>query len=94
MNYQGDYKIFDTHAVKTYPIASRPNRITCDDVLSPERTHIQDFALPDQQQENIRTVAEHVIRMRNEKKPVVLFAGAHLIKNGLGRLLIGIFINN
>ena len=88
MNYKGDYKIFDAHAVKTYPMASRRNRVTHDDVLSPAQAHNRKFELPDKQQNKLRTVAEHVIRSREETNPVVLFTGAHLIKNGLGRLLI------
>jgi len=88
MNYEGQYKIFDTHGIKTHPIKRRKNRVTYEDVLSPDQINTQNFALSKIQQENIRAVAEHVILMRKEKKPVVLFAGAHLIKNGLGRLLI------
>jgi len=66
MDYEGEYEIFDPHAIKTYPVKSRKNRVTYEDVLL----------------------------MHKEKKPVVLFAGAHLIKNGLGRLLIDLIQRN
>jgi len=88
MNYQGEYKIFDTRGIKTHPVKIRKNKVTYDDVLSPDQINTKKLALSSIQQENIRTVAEHVIEMRKGKKPVLLFSGAHLIKNGLGRLLI------
>jgi len=88
MEYKGQYKIFDTRSLKTYPVASRKNRVTRDDVLSPEQVDGYQFDLPESQQENLRTLAGHIVRMRETKKPVLVFCGAHLIKNGLGRLLI------
>jgi hypothetical protein len=88
MDYKGQYKIFDTDGIKTHPLKLRKNKVRYDDVLSPEQIRTKEFALSKIQQESIRTVAEHVIQMRKAKKPVLLFSGGHLIKNGLGRLLI------
>ena len=88
MNYKGGYKIFDARAIKTYPVSSRKNRVTLDDVLSPEQILTQKSELSGLQQKNIRTVAQHLVELRKEKKPVLVFSGAHIIKNGLGRLLI------
>lgn len=88
MDYKGQYKIFDTDGIKTHPLKLRKNKVRHDDVLSPEQIRTKEFVLSKTQQESIRTVAEHVIQMRKAKKPVLLFSGGHLIKNGLGRLLI------
>ena len=73
MNYKGRYTLFDARAITTYPIKTRKNKVTYDDVLSPEQIASQKFELSGEQQKNIRTVAKHVIQTRQEKKPVLFF---------------------
>jgi hypothetical protein len=88
MDYNGKYKIFDCTKVKTYPLSSRANKVTLKDLLSPADTKSLTFDLPDRTKRDIEAVAQSVISARNKGSPVILFSGAHLIKNGLGPLVI------
>ena len=45
------------------------------------------FDLPDKIRSDIEAIANAIVACRKSDKPVVLFTGAHLIKNGLGPLL-------
>lgn len=38
--------------------------------------------------EKIKEIALQIVRARKAKKAVILFTGAHLIKNGLGPILL------
>jgi len=88
MDYNGKYKVFDPGRINTYPISTRINKVTLKDLVLP--AHIGDIAadIPDQIRGDIDVIAEAVVFARKAGKPVILFTGAHLIKNGLGPLLI------
>jgi hypothetical protein len=88
MEYEGRYKAFDATRIRTYPLSTRSNKVTFDDLVFPK--DLCEFAeeLPDAVQDDIRTVAQAIVAARREGKPVILFTGAHLIKNGLGPLLV------
>jgi len=85
MRYNGRYNLFDPHNLTTYPLAGRRNKVTLDDLVRPN-------ALPDLPAAPVDSVidelAESVAEARRADRPVLLFSGAHAIKNGLGRLLI------
>jgi len=87
MHYRGKYPIFDTSRIRTYPLETRRNKVTLDELLRP--ADIEKFAvdLPRRTQDDIAAVAEAVVSARRAGKPVVAFTGAHLVKNGLGPLL-------
>jgi hypothetical protein len=87
MEYEGRYKAFDAARVATYPLSTRSNKVTFDDLVFPKDVCDLALELPDRAQEDIRTVAQAVVAARREDKPVIVFTGAHLIKNGLGPLL-------
>lgn len=88
MEYEGRYKAFDAGRVKTYPLATRRNKVRLNDLVFPRHAGSGAFEVPPSVREGIRAVAEAVIAARREDKPVILFTGAHLIKNGLGPLLV------
>ena len=90
MEYEGRYKAFDATRVSTYPLSTRSNKVTFDDLVFPKDLCDLAVELPDRVQEDIRTVAQAIVAARREGKPVVLFTGAHLIKNGLGPLLVNL----
>ena len=88
MDYQGRYDIFDLSRVSTYPVETRANKVALDDLNRPEDVENLTIQLPEETCQVVETVARAIISERNADKPVVLFTGAHLIKNGLGLLLV------
>lgn len=87
MKYLGKYKIFNTQTIKTYPISTRMNKVHIDHLIKPADVVEGSYSLPDDILKNIEAVADAVTDAANNKKPVILFAGAHLIKNGLNLFL-------
>ncbi len=87
MHYDGKYNVFDLNRINTYPLGTRSNKVTLDDLIRPAELDNLDIDLPDKTCSDIETVARAIVSSRKADKPVVLFTGAHLIKNGLGPLL-------
>jgi len=87
MHYDGKYKIFDLNKINTYPLDTRSNKVTLDDLVRPAELENLVIDLPDKTCSDIETIARAIVSGRKSDKPVVLFTGAHLIKNGLGPLL-------
>lgn len=85
MEYHGSHRIFDPRTTITYPFEERTNKVTVDNLVSPESALSQDSPEPSRE---IDLLATAIVDARNSGKPVMLFAGAHLIKNGLSRILI------
>jgi hypothetical protein len=90
MEYEGRYKAFDAARIRTYPLSTRSNKVTFDDLVFPKDLCDLAVELPDRVQEDIGTVAQAIVAARQKGKPVILFTGAHLIKNGLGPLLVNL----
>jgi hypothetical protein len=87
MRYRGRYKIFDASKISTYALSTRTNKVTLDDLVLPGDVEGLEADLPDEVTGDIEAVAGAVASARKAESPVVLFTGAHLIKNGLGPLL-------
>jgi hypothetical protein len=87
MDYSGRYKAFDPGLIRTYPLAERTNKVTLDDLVLPAQTGQRNFDVDRDVRASIATVAEAVAAAHRNHRPVILFTGAHLIKNGLGPLL-------
>lgn len=87
MKYRGRYKAFDARAIRTYPVSQRPNKVTHRDILQPDDALRAPSALGEEVRETIASVAREVVRARRAGCAVLCFAGAHLIKNGMGVLL-------
>jgi hypothetical protein len=87
MEYKGRYKIFDPGQIVTYPVRERSNKVKLDDLLDPEKMNDTSFEVPQNVQDHIALLAREVMAAREKHRPVSFFTGAHLIKNGLGRLL-------
>jgi hypothetical protein len=88
MEYKGKYNVFDIEKIGTYPLSTRSNKVTLDDLVRPgdvDKLHID---LPDKTRDGVESVAEAIISARQADRPVVFFTGAHLIKNGMGPLLL------
>jgi len=88
MPYQGRYEIFDPSAIRTYPLADRPNKVKLDDLQHPKQVLACTPGTSPEQQAAIDRVAEWVVQARAAGRPVICFTGAHLVKNGLSPLLV------
>jgi hypothetical protein len=87
MNYQGRYRIFDPKQIVTYPISTRDNKVKLSDLLTPEQAMTENFEVDEEVKKDMKMLAATLVELRRKNLPVLLFTGAHLIKNGLGLLL-------
>jgi hypothetical protein len=87
MDYNGRYDAFDLSRVNTYPLNTRLNKVTLNDLVRPEKLDDLALDLPKDTCEEIEDIARAIVSSRQAGRPVVVFTGAHLIKNGLGLLL-------
>jgi hypothetical protein len=87
MNYQGKYRIFDPKQIVTYPISTRDNKVKLSDLLTPEQAMTENFEADEEVKKDMKMLAAKLVELRSKNLPVLLFTGAHLIKNGLGLLL-------
>ena len=88
MEYKGKYQTFDPGNIQTYPISTRNNKVKLDDLLNPASVAGLQFDVFDEVNEYLHMLAKHLVTLREKGLPVILFSGAHLIKNGLGLLLV------
>ncbi|MBN1804387.1 MAG: hypothetical protein JW837_03980 [Sedimentisphaerales bacterium] len=87
MQYEGKYKIFNVGQISTYPLSTRSNKVKLEDLIKPGDIDKLVIDLPDKICSDIEIIAKAILSARESDRPVVLFTGAHLIKNGLGPLL-------
>ena len=88
MEYKGKYNAFDPSAIKTYPISGRKNKVKLADLVFPDKVMALKNDLPDAVLADIRNLAGSIAASREKGRSVICFTGAHLIKNGLGPLLV------
>lgn len=79
--------------VSTYPLASRPSKVTVDDFAKPvsEASSLRDYlaSLPNLLAvQNLRELAARIRRARALKKPIIWGIGGHVIKTGLAPIII------
>jgi deoxyhypusine synthase len=84
----------DLSQVTTYPLASRSNKVRVDEFARPvtASSTLGDFldGLPDVLAVKVlRELAAAIVQARAEDHPVVVAAGAHVVKVGLSPVLIG-----
>jgi len=94
MDYKGRYQVFDPKKINTYPISTRNNKVQLADLLTPESVAAQHFEVSGEVDERLQMLAKKLVELRKQGLPVILFTGAHLIKNGLGLLLANMVNNN
>ncbi len=88
MEYKGKYDVFDIGKIRTYPLNTRSNKVRLGDLVRPGDVDKPAIEPPDETRDSIEAVAEAIISARRADRPVVFFTGAHLIKNGMGPLLV------
>ncbi len=82
------FPCFDRQRLKTYPLNRRSNRVFIErDCVLPDAVRP---ALSAGAMEIIRETANRIRRARMLGRPVIMAFGAHLIKNGLGPILISL----
>ena len=87
MEYKGRYKAFDPGQIKTYPVSERTNKVRLDDLVEPDQLNEMTLSVPKEVEDNIDLLARKIVSARDKNKPVIFFTGAHLIKNGLSKLV-------
>jgi arginine dihydrolase ArgZ-like protein len=88
-----DLKPLSLADVKTYPLASRPSKVSVKQFARPCNDYpaLRDFLsnLPDiLAVQSLRQLAAQIRKAREANKPVVWGLGGHVIKTGLGPILI------
>jgi len=88
-----DLKPISLEQVKTYPLASRPSKVSLDDFARPvdESSSLQDFlsSLPNiLAVQSLRELALRMKRARDQQKPIIWGMGGHVIKTGLAPVII------
>jgi hypothetical protein len=88
MEYEGRYEAFDSRRIRTYPLGTRSNKVKLGDLILPGNVSGRAFDVSQEVRRDVKVVAEAIAAARRSGNPVILFTGAHLIKNGLGPLLV------
>jgi len=88
MNYEGKYAIFDASKIHPYPLAERSNKVTLDDLLSPDAAADSSPEVSVDAAAIVAELARQIVAHRRDDRPVILFSGAHLVKNGLSLLVV------
>src|SRR4051794_30852307 len=88
-----DAKPISLAEVNTYPLASRPSKITLSDFAKPASADasLREYlsSLPNiLAVQNLRELANQMRRARDLKKPIVWGIGGHVIKTGLAAIII------
>jgi hypothetical protein len=87
MEYKGIYKLFDAGKIKTYPLHQRTNKVKLNDLIMPYSV-LRGHEPGARAMQEIEKIAVEIVRAHRQQKPVVVFSGAHLVKNGLGPLMV------
>lgn len=93
MSIYDDLKPLSLQEVQTYPLASRPSKVTVTDFARPvsENSSLRDFLkkLPDiLAVRSLREVAAQVRRAKKLQKPIIWGIGGHVVKTGLAPVII------
>lgn len=87
MDYNGRYKVFDPSSLRTYPVAARTNKVKLVDLAHPEMV-LRNTCPDEGQLPDLRELARLVVEAASAHRPVIWFTGAHLVKNGLGPIVV------
>lgn len=91
--YEDDLRPLELDQVNTYPLASRPSKVTTKDFakLINEDSTLKDFlnSLPDiLAVRSLRELAARIRRARELRKPVIWGIGGHVVKTGMSPVII------
>ncbi len=80
MEYKGKYEICDLSKTKTYPLATRPSEVYLKDLINLNDIVNEPLKYDSEELESLVT---SIVEARKNGKPVIVFSGAHAVKNGL-----------
>jgi hypothetical protein len=91
--YEDDFRPLELDKVSTYPLASRPSKVSLDDFANPIQpdSSLKDFlaGLPNiLAVQSLREIAARMRRAHELQKPIIWGIGGHVIKTGLAPLVI------
>ncbi len=91
--YKDNLRPLELDKVKTYPLASRPSKVSLDNFAKPiaEDSSLKDFlaSLPNiLAVQSLRSLAARMHRARELQKPIIWGIGGHVIKTGLAPIII------
>jgi hypothetical protein len=91
--YDDDLRPLELDYVSTYPLASRPSKVTTEDFAKPvnEDSSLKDFlnSLSDiLAVRSLRELAARIRRARELSKPVIWGIGGHVVKTGMSPVII------
>ncbi len=91
--YEDNLRPIELNDVTTYPLASRPSKVSLNDFARPitENASIAEFldSLPNiLAVQSLRALAARMQRARELKKPIIWGIGGHVIKTGLAPVII------
>lgn len=91
--YDEHFQPLSLEAVKTYPLSSRPSKVSLDDFAQPiqQNSSLNDFlgGLPNiLAVQSLRELATRIHKARELQKPIIWGIGGHVIKTGLAPVII------
>lgn len=91
-SYEDDLRPLNLENVSTYPLASRPSKVTVKDFAQPlkDDSSLRDFlqSLPNiLAVQSLRALAAQIRRARELRKPIIWGIGGHVIKTGLAGVI-------
>ncbi len=91
--YEDNLRPLELDKVQTYPLASRPSKVSLDDFAKPiaADSSLKDFlaSLPNiLAVQSLRKLAGQIQRARELQKPIIWGIGGHVIKTGLAPVII------
>lgn len=92
-NYPEEITPLDLQNVSTYPLASRPSKVSLNDFAQPitDKESLRGFldSLPSiLAVNNLRDIANQIRRARELQKPIIWGIGGHVVKTGLSPMII------
>jgi deoxyhypusine synthase len=93
--YEDDVRPLDLDGVNTYPLASRPSKVTTKDFAGPVggEPSLTDFlnSLPNiLAVRSLREIAARIRRARALQKPIIWGIGGHVVKTGMSPVIINL----
>ena len=93
MSVYKDLQPLSLEPVSTYPLSSRPSKVTVEDFANPvsEESSLRHYlaSLPNiLAVQNLRELASRMRRARRLGKPIIWGIGGHVIKTGLGPVIV------
>jgi hypothetical protein len=91
--YDDNLRPLKLDEVRTYPLSSRPSKVSLDDFAEPVQADslLKDFlaSLPNiLAVQSLRELAARIRRAREAGKPIIWGMGGHVVKTGLGPVII------